>query len=415
MTGRAGIRSSTCIAAVCLAALITGPVAAHAAFPGSNGDIVFTGAQQTPFGFFVPFPATAGSSGIYATNPDGTGVRPLKVAPTSSAAYDLDRFGDPTWSPDGSKIAYVHSFDDQSRIEVMNPDGSGSRQIGPRVAWAPAWSPDGSMIAFGQAVGRDEGIHVMDADGGNPRLLAAERPDFDETAAWSPDCSRIALSADGGLWTMKPNGRVHVLSGGFGPDWSPDGRKLVYWIWGEADGDFGWQVFVINADGTGERRLRAGVSPAWSPDGTRIVFARRGGLATMHPDGSDVRAVTVHDNTVQWHGLPDWQPLTDAAPSPGLCDAWRTDLNALPPLRVSVRPRTARSGEPTTFRFKVTRDGRRPVRRAVIYFAGKQTRTNRRGRALITDDFRNHGRRRAVATKAGFRYDTAMVRLLPFE
>ena len=128
----------------------------------------------------------------------------------------------------------------------------------------------------------------------------------------------------------------------------------------------------------------------------------------MNADGSKPRTVTAADNVVQWHREPDWQPLTDAAPSAGLCDAWRTDLSALRPLHVSVRPRAA-PPQPTTFRFKVTRDGQRRVRRAVIYFAGQRTRTNARGRAVITEEPDNY-RRRAVATKAGFRHDTARVR-----
>jgi TolB protein len=401
------------------AALLTGPAAAQAAFPGSNGDIVFTGVHQSPFGFFVPFPATAGGSGIYVTNPDGTDVRPLKVAPRSSAAPENEGFAGPKWSPDGSKIAYSHWSGGAVRIEVMNADGSGSEPIGPAGTWGPAWSPDGSMIAFTRPE-QSVGIYVMDADGGNPRLLVAERAPWAESATWSPDCSRIAFSADGGLWTMRADGRVHVVSrgfdpdGGFDPDWSPDGRKIAYWRWaGGEDEWFGAKLFVVNADGSRERRVRAGASPAWSPDGSRIVFARWGGLATISADGSDLRTVTVADNTVQWHIEPDWQPLTEAAPSAGLCDAWRTDLNALSPLRVSVRPRTARPEEPTTFRFKVTREGDRRVRRAVIYFAGQQTRTNARGKGAITHEFPHNVRRRAVATKAGFRHDTVTVRTPP--
>lgn len=395
---------------VCVGVIFAGAPAAQATFPGRNGDIVFTGYQQSPFGFFVPFPATAGSSGIYVTNPQGTDVRPIKVAPQSSAASG-EGFAGPRWSPDGSKIAYSHWSDDAVRIEVMAPDGSGSQPIGPTDAWAPTWSPDGSMIAFAEPM-RNEAVYVMDADGRNPRLLVAEGSALGEGATWSPDCSRVAFSADGELWTMRPDGRVQVLSAGFGPDWSPDGRKLAYWRYG--DGDWlGPKLFVANAKGSGERRLRAGASPAWSPDGRRIVFARWGGLATMNADGSDVRTVTVADNTAQWHVGPDWQPLTEAAPSAGLCDAWRTDLDALSPLRVSVRPRTARPEEPTTFRFKVTREGDRRVRRAVIYFAGQQTRTNARGKGVITHEFPHNVRHRAVATKAGFRHDTATVRTPP--
>jgi hypothetical protein len=411
VTGRVKKRIPTCIAAVCLAAFFE-PIAAHAAFPGSNGDIVFTGVQQSPGGFFYPPPGLARASGIYVTDPDGTDVRPIKVVPSSSASPDEETVGGPAWSPDGLKIAYHHWAGDGGRIEVMNPDGSGTEQIGPDDAWAPAWSPDGSMIAFRDSVGRDEAIRVMDADGGNQRVLVAEKSVFGESAAWSPDCSRLAFSADGEIWTMKPSGRVHVLSGGFEPDWSPDGRTLVFWRY-DVDAAVGSRVFAINADGTGDRPVREGASPAWSPDGRRIVFARRGGLATMNADGSDVRTVTVTDHMAHRHGAPDWQPLTETAASPGLCDRWRTDLGALPQLRLSVRPRKPRPEEPTRLRFTVTDDAQRRVRRAVIYFHGERTRTNARGRAVIRRVFEYNEQRRAVATKAGFRHDTATVRSPP--
>jgi len=54
------------------------------------------------------------------------------------------------------------------------------------------------------------------------------------------------------------------------PVWSPDGRRIAF--------ESHWQVYVMNADGSGQRRLtRNGArnfAPAWSPDGQRIAFER---------------------------------------------------------------------------------------------------------------------------------------------
>lgn len=83
-------------------------------------------------------------------------------------------------------------------------------------------------------------------------------------------------------------------------------------------------------------------------------------------------------------------------------------------LRLSVRPRRTRVGRRTAFRFtvRVTRGGRtRRVARARIQFAGRRARTNRRGRARIIVRFRAPGRRRARATKRGFRAGSATVRV----
>jgi TolB protein len=61
--------------------------------------------------------------------------------------------------------------------------------------------------------------------------------------------------------------------GGYYPAWSPAGRKIAF-----NSGD-GASLYVINATGSGERRLAGGQQPAWSPDGRRIAFTRYVGLA----------------------------------------------------------------------------------------------------------------------------------------
>jgi len=60
---------------------------------------------------------------------------------------------EPTWSPDGSKIAFVR----KDGIYVMNADGSGQRRL-TDAGGGPAWSPDGSKIAFGIALPHPPGM-----------------------------------------------------------------------------------------------------------------------------------------------------------------------------------------------------------------------------------------------------------------
>jgi hypothetical protein len=88
-------------------------------------------------------------------------------------------------------------------------------------------------------------------------------------AAWSPNGTQLAVVAGQGaaLHLVDPDGRNRAVVA-FGPvsspDWSPDGRQLVF-------ERFGW-IHTIDADGTDERRLARGRSPAWSPGGRRIAF-----------------------------------------------------------------------------------------------------------------------------------------------
>jgi len=81
--------------------------------------------------------------------------------------------------------------------------------------------------------------------------------------------------------------------------WSPDGGKILFTRY-SPDSPWLADVFVVNADGTNERRLMhaAGddVAAAWSPDGRRVIFtsARSGGdqIFVMNADGSDQRQLS---------------------------------------------------------------------------------------------------------------------------
>ena len=84
-------------------------------------------------------------------------------------------------------------------------------------------------------------------------------------------------------------------------------------------------------------------------------------------------------------------------------------------IRLSLRPRRARVGMPTRFRFRASyiRGGkRRPISGALIRFAGRRVRTDRQGRASMVVRFRRAGRRRAVVSKPGFRRASVRVRVL---
>jgi Tol biopolymer transport system component len=115
-----------------------------------------------------------------------------------------------------------------------------------------------------------------EAFGGGVFTFAAKRLVTNGSqAAWSPNGQQLALVAGDGaaLHVADADGRNRALLA-FGPtsspDWSPDGRSLVF-------ERFGW-LHRIDADGTDERRLTRGRSPAWSPGGRRIAFVSdRGG------------------------------------------------------------------------------------------------------------------------------------------
>ena len=252
---------------------------------------------------------------IWAVRADGRDRRRLT---RSGSGIDFD----PDLSPDGRSIVFRSSRGRYARdrygigleaIRVVNVRTRKQRQIQPHTGGLfPAWSPDGRLIAFSglrSAGGRVDTIQLMRPDGSG--LVDLDVPG--EGAAWSPDGSRLAFGSHPGdgnwaVWTMRRDGSdlrhlTHPVlrppagaHGDYPADWSPDGSRILFSS--EAHGDR--ELFVINADGTGRRRIthwRGGDSPqVWLPDG-RIVFGHyKGSEALPHwylirPDGSGLRSL----------------------------------------------------------------------------------------------------------------------------
>jgi Tol biopolymer transport system component len=140
--------------------------------------------------------------GIMVMNADGSGAKQLTQAPRQSVDAT------PTWSPDGSLLAFTRAFlteDGALGVFVVAPDGTGIEQVASG-GGDPAWSPDGDQIAYASIRDRfgetcfhecstSGEIYLMDAEGGNDRRLTRTEAD-DGSPAWSPDGRQIAFVSD---------------------------------------------------------------------------------------------------------------------------------------------------------------------------------------------------------------------------
>jgi Tol biopolymer transport system component len=139
----------------------------------------------------------SGNVEVYVVNANGTGATRL----TNSAGPD----DWPSWSPDGTKIAFASTRDQSlySEIYVMNADGTGATRLtdDPNADSRPVWSPDGSQLAFESARDGDGEIYVMLADGSVINLTNNAVPDGEP--AWSG-----ASMAETGVWPNEPAGFV---------------------------------------------------------------------------------------------------------------------------------------------------------------------------------------------------------------
>lgn len=310
---------SLSVFAVVVSALSFLPAAVYAA-TAPNGSIAYTAcAYDSDLG--------RDSCDIWVTGPNGNDPAPKNLTRTP----DLDE-SDPTWSPDGSRLAFTRDLGScNTNIWTINANGTGARQITYRdqpntfaCQLEPTWSPDGSQLAFLRTNPSTfvAEIVVIDVESGAERVISPPGGSGESFGAlelaWSPDGAKLAFSAvreemmedpitgepepaaqyeivtinlDGSgerIITAGAPGsrRAATLEEDRAPAWSPDGSQLVFMSQSQDPSCCGkWQVWVADRDGTQLTNLSNDPDldetfPSWSPDGALIVFSRATGSGT---------------------------------------------------------------------------------------------------------------------------------------
>jgi len=288
----------------------------------------------------------------YAGDPLGVQLRVMNADGTDDhvVATDSDWQGiwlsKQPWSPDGSRLAWgpiprptTPISPGEGDIYTASAAGGDVRRITTdgRSKEPPVWSPTALQLAYaafvpGSPFGSWELFSARDEAAAPVQITNSGVRSMNVQPSWSPSGPSIAfvrtIDSESAIYVIHPDGtELHRVVEFYGtpagttgePAWSPDGSKIAYTSTEHANGRYGGQeVFLVNADGSGERRLTElapssafDVSPTWSPDGDQIVFRRQLSLPmsqplwTMNPDGTCESALAA---TAVWES-PAWQPV----------------------------------------------------------------------------------------------------------
>jgi len=245
--------------------------------------------------------------------------------------------GEPWLAPvRNGRIAFVRDAGDRTGEAIYTIDIDGRTAESPLFADPNlsgykhlTWSPDGRRLAFVATPAESNGsseIYAIEADGSNLVRITVNDVD-DDSPAWSPDGTRLALRVDevdpsspgdsNVVVTPVDDPGVIILGPGEDPVWSPDGQLIAMRA---AEGGTS-RIWVQAADG-GERRQVTDVSvasspPTWSPDGQRLMFASSGLFLVEVATGSISALTTEPGSMPAWSITGTIAFATPGSPSPG--------------------------------------------------------------------------------------------------
>jgi tetratricopeptide (TPR) repeat protein len=231
----------------------------------------------------------------------------------SGRSLVVEEMHQPAFNPDGTWLAVNGERAEHMNLFIVKPDGSGLREISRHLEDnLPFWSPDGQSLVFGSTMHGDKQprVYVIDQVPFEGRKEEGHPLNFGpddvrgEYPTWTADgqiiykgCDYTVEPAPCGLYSMSaapgshPFKRLTDRSEDTAP--AAHGDKIAFM----STRDGNWEIYSMNADGSGLKRLTDNAAndglPTWSPDGETLAFvSNQGGpwaVWAMNPDGSNRR------------------------------------------------------------------------------------------------------------------------------
>jgi Tol biopolymer transport system component len=215
-------------------------------------------------------------------------IVPVAGGTATRLTYSADDNRYPSWSFDGTRIAFTNCVGTNYAVKVIVITSGIETYV--TDGYYPSWSPDGIHFVLCRIFG--ENVHLINRNiTTGEEIQLTQTPGINTYPDWSHDGSKIAYDFGDylpSIWTIPSGGgepQQLPIYYGYRPKWNPEGTKICF-SGGSAQGNY--VIWVYDLLKNKLTQVTPGVdpgpdtwsdfSPDWSPDGTKIAFRRLGNI-----------------------------------------------------------------------------------------------------------------------------------------